>query len=40
MQVLDKEVNQAQTYLDRERQQVSRELAQDLSVTDKGELKV
>ncbi|PNY81028.1 toxic anion resistance protein [Deinococcus koreensis] len=40
MQVLDKEVNQAQTYLDRERQQVSRELAQDLNVTEKGELKV
>ncbi|WP_309569704.1 toxic anion resistance protein [Deinococcus sp.] len=40
MQVLDKEVGQAQTYLDRERQQVSRELAQDLNVTPQGELKI
>ncbi|GAA5438672.1 hypothetical protein Dcae01_00161 [Deinococcus caeni] len=40
MQVLDKEVAQAQTYLDRERQQASRELAQDLNVTPQGELKI
>ncbi|GHF41406.1 toxic anion resistance protein [Deinococcus metalli] len=40
MQVLDKEVGQAQTYLDRERQQVARELAQDLNVTPQGELKI
>ncbi|MFC3832771.1 MULTISPECIES: toxic anion resistance protein [Deinococcus] len=40
MQVLDREVGQAQTYLDRERQQVSRELAQDLNVTPQGELKI
>lgn len=40
MQVLDKEVGQAQTYLDRERQQVARELAQDLNVTPQGELKL
>ena len=39
-QVLDREVGQAQTYLDRERQQVSRELAQDLNVTPQGELKI
>ncbi|THF86519.1 toxic anion resistance protein [Deinococcus sp. KSM4-11] len=40
MQVLDKEVGQAQTYLDRERQQVARELTQDLNVTPQGELKL
>ncbi|ACO45363.1 toxic anion resistance protein [Deinococcus deserti] len=40
MQVLDREVSQAQTYLDRERQQASRELAQDLNVTAQGDLKI
>ena len=40
MQVLDKEVGQAQTYLDRERQQAAKELTKDLSVTDKGDLKL
>jgi uncharacterized protein YaaN involved in tellurite resistance len=40
MQVLDREVSQAQTYLDRERQQASRELAQDLNVTPQGDLKI
>ncbi|GGK26307.1 toxic anion resistance protein [Deinococcus malanensis] len=40
MQVLDREVTQAQTYLDRERQQASRELAQELNVTPQGDLKI
>ncbi len=40
MQVLDKEVAQAQTYLDRERQGVAREVAQGLNVTRDGELKL
>ncbi|MFC4426318.1 toxic anion resistance protein [Deinococcus navajonensis] len=40
VQVLDREVAQAQTYLDRERQQASRELAQELDVTPQGDLKI
>ena len=40
MQVLDKEVGHAQTYLDRERQQAAKELTRDLNVTDKGDLKL
>ncbi|WP_019010047.1 toxic anion resistance protein [Deinococcus aquatilis] len=38
--VLDREVSHAQTYLDRERQQTSREVAQGLNVTEKGDLKL
>lgn len=38
--VLDREVSHAQTYLDRERQQASREVAQGLNVTEKGDLKL
>ncbi|WP_119675234.1 toxic anion resistance protein [Deinococcus sp. RM] len=40
MTVLDKEVAQAQTYLDRERQNAAREVAQGLNVTEKGDLKL
>lgn len=40
MKVLDKEVAQAQTYLDRERQTAARELAQDLKVSEGGDLKI
>lgn len=40
MTVLDKEVAQAQTYLDRERQNAAREVAQGLNVTEQGDLKL
>lgn len=40
IQVLDREVRQAQTYLDRERQSASREVAQGLNVTEQGDLKL
>ncbi len=40
MQVLDKEVNQAQTYLDRQRLSAAREVAQGLNVSERGELKL
>ena len=40
IQVLDREVGQAQTYLDRERQRTSRDVAQGLNVTEKGDLKL
>jgi uncharacterized protein YaaN involved in tellurite resistance len=38
--VLDREVSHAQTYLDRERQQASRDVALGLNVTEKGDLKL
>ncbi|WP_272976453.1 toxic anion resistance protein [Deinococcus geothermalis] len=38
--VLSREVAQAQTYLDRERQNAAREVAQGLNVTEKGDLKL
>ncbi|UBV42930.1 toxic anion resistance protein [Deinococcus taeanensis] len=40
MTVLDREVAQAQTYLDRERQQAARDVAQGLNVTEKGDLQL
>ncbi|WP_034383499.1 toxic anion resistance protein [Deinococcus sp. YIM 77859] len=40
IEVLGREVNGAQTYLDRERQNAAREVAQGLSVTEKGDLKL
>ncbi|GMA16331.1 toxic anion resistance protein [Deinococcus metallilatus] len=40
IQVLDREVSHAQTYLDRERQNASREVAQGLNVNEKGDLKL
>jgi len=40
IQVLDREVGHAQKYLDRERQGASREVAQGLSVTERGDLKL
>ncbi|SMB91722.1 toxic anion resistance protein [Deinococcus hopiensis] len=40
IQVLDREVGHAQKYLDRERQTASREVAQGLNVTEKGDLKL
>ena len=40
IRVLDKEVGQAQHYLDRERQEASREIAQGLNVQQEGELKL
>ena len=38
--VSNEEVAQAQTYLDRERQNAAREVAQGLNVTEKGDLKL
>lgn len=40
IQVLGREVSQAQTYLDRERQTAARDVAQGLNVTEKGDLKL
>lgn len=40
IQVLDKEVAQAQGYLDKERQGAARELAQGVNITPEGELKL
>lgn len=40
IQVLDQEVNQAQTYLDKERQSSAREIAQGLNLKDDAELKL
>lgn len=40
IQVLDQEVTQAQTYLDKERQEVAREVAQGLRTSDRGDLKL
>lgn len=40
IQVLDREVAQAETYLDRERESTARELAQNVKVTQEGELKL
>ena len=40
IRVLDREVGQAQHYLDRERQEASREVAQGLNVTPEGDLKI
>lgn len=40
IRTLDREVGQAQTYLDRERQGAARELAQNLNVTPEGDLKL
>ncbi|MEW6422048.1 MAG: toxic anion resistance protein [Deinococcota bacterium] len=40
IQVLDRELSHAQTYLDRERQNAAREVAQGLNVTEKGDLKL
>ena len=40
IRVLDKEVGHAQHYLDRERQEASREIAQGLNITREGELKL
>lgn len=40
MQVLDKEVAQAHTYLDKERERTAREVAQGLNVNEKGDLKI
>lgn len=40
MQVLDKEVTQAHTYLDKERERSVREVAQGLNVNEKGDLKI